>query len=138
MYHYFGSRRDLLRAALRKDAQRRFKEIHSGDSLPFAARWRRFFRIMVAERDAVELMTTLVLDGDIELRTMPLRTETSALLKADVENGTLAPDVDLVGTHAAIVSFTWGYLVYRDTLAREFGVPADELDDRVGVVWCST
>jgi len=135
VYHYFGSRRELLQAALRKNARHRLERVRSGANLPFAARWRRFLRIMVEEREAVKLMTTLVLDGDTELRTMPLRLETRALLEADVAAGTLAPDVDLEGTHAAIVSFTWGYLVYRETLALEFGVAADELDDRVGVVF---
>ena len=42
VYHYSGLRRELLRAALRKDAGRRLKKIRSGGKLPFAARWRRF------------------------------------------------------------------------------------------------
>ena len=135
VYHYFGSRRSLLRAALRKDARRRLETLRSGGELPFAARWRRFLRRMASQRDAVRLMTLLVLDEDTELRTMPFRTETHERLEADKLAGALAPDTDLEAVHAAIVSLTWGYLVYRDALANEFGIDPDELDDRVGVVF---
>lgn len=135
VYHYFGSRQELLRAALRKDAGRRMEEVRSGAKLPFAARWRRFLRLMTSQRDVVKLMTLLVLDDDAELRTMPLRHETRQLLETDRERGSLAADTDLEATHAAVVSFTYGYLVYRDALAREFGLPTEELDERVAVVF---
>jgi len=135
VYHYFGSRRALLRASLRKDARRRLEEIRSGAKLPFAARWRRFFRVMTSQREAVQLMTLLVLDEDEDLRTMPLRDETRELLEADKGDGALAQDSDVEAIHAAIVSLSWGYLVYRDALAREFDVTSEELDDRVSVVF---
>jgi AcrR family transcriptional regulator len=134
VYHYFGSRRALLRAALRKDARRRLEELRSGGRLPFVARWRRFLRVMTDQRDAVRLMTLLVLDDDPELRTMPLRSATRDRLEADRAAGILAADLDLDAAHAAIVSLVWGYVVYREALAREFDIAADELDDRVGVV----
>ncbi len=135
VYHYFGSRRDLLRAALRKDARRRLDAVRSGGALPFVARWRRFLRVMTAEREMLELMTLLVLDRDTGLRTMPLRKETHDLLVADVEAGQLSADSDLDGVHVALVSLTWGYLTYRDAFARELAIPAEELDERVGVVF---
>jgi AcrR family transcriptional regulator len=135
VYHYFGSRRALLRAALRSDARRRFETVRSGDRLPFAARWRRFLGLMSDQRRAVLLMTMLVLDSDEELRTMPLLDQTQELLAADKESGGLAPDTDTTALHAAIVSFTWGYQVYREALAREFEIEPDDLDDRVGIVF---
>lgn len=135
VYHYFGSRQELLRAALRKDARRRLNEVLSAGALPFTARWHRFLRLMTSQRDAVELMTLLVLDRDAGLRTMPLRQETHDLLEADRASGQLAPDADLEAVHAALVSTIYGYLVYRDAFGRELGIPADELDERVGVVF---
>ena len=80
-------------------------------------------------------MTLLVLDDDAELRTMPLRHETRRLLEADRDRGSLAADADLEATHTAIVSFTYGYLVYREALAREFGMSVEELDERIAVVF---
>jgi AcrR family transcriptional regulator len=135
VYHYFGSRQDLLRAALRTGARRRLDEVRSGGRLPFVARWRRFLRVMTGQREAVGLMTLLVLDHDTALRTMPLRQGTHEALAADVEAGHLAPDVDLSGVHAALVSLTYGYLTYRDAFARELDIPAEDLDERVGVVF---
>lgn len=135
VYHYFGSRRGLLRAALRKDAGRRLDAVRSGDRLPFGARWRRFLRVMTGEAEAVRLMTLLILDGDTRLRTMPLRDETQRLLEADKSDRALASDLDLEAAHAAIVSFTWGYVVYREALARESDMTPDELDERVAVVF---
>lgn len=135
VYHYFGSRRALLRAALRKNARGRLEEIRSGGKLPFAARWRRFLRVMTTQRESMRLMTLLVLDHDDELRTMPLKNETREQLDADKRHGALAADTDVEALHAAIVSFTWGYSVYRDALAREFDIPPDELDERVGVIF---
>lgn len=135
VYHYFGSRRELLRSTLRKGAGRRLDAVRSGGRLPFLARWRRFLRVMAGEAEVVRLVTILILDGDTELRTIPLRDETQRLLEADKSDGALAPDLDLEAAHAAIVSFTWGYVVYREALAREFDITGDELDERVAVVF---
>lgn len=135
VYHYFGSRQDLLRAALRKDARERLQAVRSGGSLPFVARWLRFMRVMTAERDMLELMTLLVLDRDSALRTMPLRKETNDLLVADQAAGHLAPDADVLGVHVALVSLCWGYLTYRDAFARELEVSPEDLDERIAVVF---
>lgn len=135
VYHYFGSRQDLLRAALAKDARRRLEKVRSGGALPFVARWRRFLRVMTEERDTVQLMTLLVLDRDRTLRTMPLRQETHQSLLADVAAGHLAPDADLEAIHAAAVSLTYGYLTYRESFAQEFGVSEEALDERIAVVF---
>jgi AcrR family transcriptional regulator len=135
VYHYFGSRQALLRSALGKNVGRRLAELRSGDRLPFQARFRRLQRVMTGESEAIRLMTLLVLDGDDQLTTMPLRTQTRRQLEADKDAGTLAPDLDLEAVQAAIVSFTWGYVVYREALAREFEMPSAELDERVAVVF---
>ncbi len=135
VYHYFGSRQDLLRSALRKDARRRLDMVRSGGTLPFVARWRRFLRVMIEERETLALMTLLVLDRDNALRTMPLRKETQQRLVADVAAGHLSADADIDAIHAAVVSLTYGYLAYREAFAREFGVREEDLDERVAVVF---
>jgi AcrR family transcriptional regulator len=134
VYHYFGSRQRLLRSALRKRSQQRLDELRAGRDLPFTARWLRFLRLIARQRETVSLMTLLVLDGS-EIRTMPGREQTLRLLQADRDADQLAPDTDLEATHAAIVSLGWGYALYRRSLSREFGVPTDELDDRVASVF---
>lgn len=130
VYHYFGTRQDLLRAALRSDARRRFGEVAETAALPFRARIARFVRTMVRHRRAVGLVTLLVQDGDKALRTMPMRDGTVAVLRADVEQGDLAADTDLEAVHVATVSLTYGYVLYRERFAAEMGVGVTELDER--------
>ncbi len=129
VYHYFGSRQDLLRAALRADAHRRFAEVAEAGHLPFRERFARFLRTMVRHRRAVSLVTLLVLDGDRSLRTMPLREGTHGVLRRDVEDGHL-DDMDLDAVHVATVSLAYGYVLYRERFAAELGVGVTELDDR--------
>lgn len=130
VYHYFGSRQRLLRAALRHGARHRFGEVRQASAEPFRVRMAHFLHTMIRHRRAVQLATLLICDGDRGLRTMPLRDATLALLRRDVEEEELA-DVDLDAVHVAAVSLVYGYVLYRDHFAAEVGAPVDELDDRL-------
>lgn len=133
VYHYFGSRRDLLRAALRSDARRRFAEVAESAALPFRERFARFLPTMVRHRRAVSLATLLVQDGDRSLRTMPLREDTLQVLEHDVAEGHL-DDVDLDAVHVAMVSLAYGFVLYRERFAAELGIGVSELDGRFSVI----
>jgi AcrR family transcriptional regulator len=133
VYHYFGSRQDLLRSALRDGASRRFGEVRAAEDEPFRTRMAHFLSTMVRHRRAVRLATLLVCDGDRSLRTMPLREATRALLERDVADGELeATDLDAV--HVAVVSLVYGYVLYRDHVAEEIGAEATDLDARMAAV----
>nr|MBP9051795.1 TetR/AcrR family transcriptional regulator [Ilumatobacteraceae bacterium] len=133
VYHYFGSRRELLRAALTRSARRRFAEINESATLAFRARTVRFLGTMIGHRQAVRLATLLLVDGDESLRVMPLREATRARLTRDVANGDLA-DLDLDAVHTATVSLVYGYVLYRERFAAEIGIDERVLDDRVARV----
>ncbi|HEU5085184.1 MAG TPA: helix-turn-helix domain-containing protein [Acidimicrobiales bacterium] len=134
VYHHFGSRQELLRAALARTAKARFDEVAEGDELPFRARMVAFLRTMVRHRQAVQLATLLVADRDPSLRTMPLRAVTQRRLAADVASGAIDDGLDLDAVHTAVVSLTYGYVLYRERFADEIGVPVDDLDERVAAV----
>ncbi len=134
VYHYFGSRQDLLRAALRAGASRRFREVRAAAGEPFGVRMAHFLSTMVRHRRAVRLATLLVCDGDRTLRTMPLREATLALLERDVAAGGLDA-VDLDAVHVAVVSLVYGYVLYRDHFASELATTAAGLDDRLADVF---
>ncbi len=129
VYHYFGSRRNLLRSALRADARRRFAEVAESADLPLRERFSRFVQAMVRHRRAVGLATLLVQDGDLSLRTMPLRESTLQVLQRDVDQGHL-DEVDLDAVHVAMVSLTYGFVLYRERFAAELGVGVSDLDLR--------
>ncbi len=131
VYHYFGSRQALLRSALQRDARRRLEQVRSVGHLAFPERVQKFFALMTEQKDAVWLMTLLALDGDPELKLMPLRDEVDARYASEQAAGAIADDLDVQAMHAAFVSMTWGYVLFREIVAGEYGRPVDELDEGV-------
>ena len=128
VYHYFGSRREILRSALRTDYRRRLQDVRSGGSGSLRARWTHFLRTMVRHRLAIRIATLLHLDRDPELRMMPIRHETRRLLERDQACGDLPHDLDLEALHAALDALVYGYALYRERFARELRRPVRELD----------
>lgn len=134
VYHYFGSRRDLLRSALRTDVEQRMSAFTPGHELPAAARSERFFRTTLDHRQAVVLAMLLVLDGDTAVRLMPDLDGAYERQARDVDEGSLAADVDGVALHVAVSSLVYGYMALRDRMSDEVGVDVAALDDRVAAV----
>lgn len=131
VYHYFGSRREILRAALRHDYRRRIQDVRSGGPLRFRERWAHFFRTLVRHRRAIRIATLLHLDRDPRVRMMPIRAETAALLEEDRRKGDLPEQLDAGALHAALDSLVYGYALFRDRFAAELGRPVRELDRNV-------
>jgi AcrR family transcriptional regulator len=131
VYHYFGSRRDLLRAALRSNVSERLNDFAPGRGLAAPSRYERFFRTMLSHREAAVLATLLVLDGDRGVRMIPNPAGTRGRLRRDVEEGNLPADVDTDAVHAAFASMIYGYMVLRERLADELDVDVDQLDEDV-------
>lgn len=131
VYHYYGSRGTLLRRALRRRGRSNLDKLRGLRGLRGAARWRRFFEIVIADPEPVQLGTLLLMDGVDRMRSLPLREEALAAIERDVEEGYLDPNVDRVALHTAMVTSVYGYLLYRERFALEHGVPVQELDERV-------
>ncbi len=131
VYHYYGSRAKLLQRAIKRHGQANLDRLRGLYGLVGAHRWRRFFEVVLADPEPVELTTLLLLDGTAEMRTMPLREATQAAIDADVAAGALDPEVDRVALHAVMTTAVYGYLLYRRSFAAELGIAVDELDERV-------
>jgi AcrR family transcriptional regulator len=134
VYHYFGSRRDLLRAALRADAQQRLGDSAPGFGLPAAARYARFLRTFVGHRRAAVLATLLALDGDDSLHAVPDLQGARGRLARDVSDGALPADLDTEALHITMSALVYGYLVFRERFADELGDDPSALDERVALV----
>lgn len=104
VYHYYGSRGKLLRAALARHGQRNLKRLRALADLPGPQRWRRFLRTILRDPEAIELTTLLLMDGTARIRATPLRDETMAAIRRDVEAGELPEDLDLVAFHTVMVT----------------------------------
>lgn len=131
VYHYFGSRRDLLRSALRRSLQDRLHAMRLQDRpTRLRDRLRRALKGRIRYASTLRLSVLLLLDGDKQLRLMPDLPRTQAILRQDQEAGLIDEDVDLVALHTAFLSLTMGYALSRAQLAKEFGLGVRELDER--------
>jgi AcrR family transcriptional regulator len=137
VYHYFGSRQDLIRAALRSDVKERMAAVmpQRSGSAELPDRWCGFLASMSRHRRAVVLAALLILDGDAKVRMIPNHDVVRRRHEADIDEGWLRDDLDLDAVHVALVSTVYGYLVFRERLAEELGRDLDELDDGVADVF---
>jgi AcrR family transcriptional regulator len=131
IYQYFGSRRDLIQAALRRDVRQRLGAIMALSHLPLRERVRNLLRTLIAHHDAVELLTLLVLDGDEMVRVLPLRESIIANIDRDRAAGAIAHDVDPEVVYAFVASFIYGYAIYRERMGGELGTPVEALDSQI-------
>ena len=131
IYHYFGSRRELLRTAI----NRRFdaiidRVIASKKNVPFVERRSK----AITARDTINdshLRALLVLDGDETVDPMPQFEAAISHLRQDVIDGDIHPEHDLEALHATLTALYRGYRIFRKPIARRMGVSATTLDSRV-------
>lgn len=131
IYQLFDSRRGMVRAAITRLMQQLEHERSIFRSKPFAERRRLMFRQILGKPDVVGLWALLVLDGDHEVKVFPEFEATLQALAHDEEQGYLPKGSDGVALTVATASVYLGYCTFRDAIARDTGVPPEELDERV-------
>jgi len=132
VYHYFGSRRDLLRSALRRrgrDLMTRVREHRGG--LPFVKRVTDDLRLVAEDPEGYRITMMLVLDGDTSVRVLPLKEQSLSFLADDLAKGDIPGGTDIEALYLLAVSATVGYALLRDRFAAELHVPVKDLDTRV-------
>jgi AcrR family transcriptional regulator len=132
IYNYFGTRRELLRRALR------IRYIELGERLgsnppPFVERKLRFVGGPPGIHYGTDVLSLLVLDGDDDIVAMPFFEDVMTGMHSSVDVGDIHPDHagDLEALHITITAATRGYNLLRPAYARQLGVSIDELDERV-------
>ena len=131
IYHYFGSRQELLRTAI----NRRFDAVvdsilASKRNMPFVKRRTTAFRAKDTLNDS-QLRALLVLDGDDSVDPMPQYEAAISHLRQDVIDGDIHRDHDLEALHATLTALTRGYRIFRVPIAKRMGINVRELDVRV-------
>ena len=131
IYHYFGSRQELLRAAI----SHQFAGITSalvanGKSRTFIETRLRHFFVRDNTRDS-ELRALLVIDGDDTVDPMPLFEPAISQLRQEVINGDIDRAHDLEALQVAINALLRGYQIFRAPYAKRLGIKTSELDTRV-------
>lgn len=134
IYHYFGSRQELLRTAI----NRRFDAvldtiIASKRNVPFVERRLGTIRGKDSINDS-QLRALLVLDGDDSVDPMPQYEAAVSRLRQDVVDGDIDPAHDLEAMHATLTALSRGYRIFRVPIAKRMGISAKALDGRVAEV----
>ena len=134
IYHYFGSRRELLRAAI----TRRFEAVVDSlladrRGISFVQRRLRSFRWIDKSQDS-ELRALLVIDGDDTVDPMPAYEAALSGLRQDVIDGDIDRGHDLEALQVAISALFRGYSIFRKPLATRIDADVDDLDERVGAI----
>lgn len=134
IYHYFGSRRELLRAAI----TRRFEAV--AESLAadrrgasFVERRLRAFQVTDTIHDS-RLRALLVIDGDDTVDPMPRYEEALSSLRQDVIDGNIDRSHDLEALQVALSALLRGYRIFRKQYAKRIGTGARDLDQRVAEI----
>jgi AcrR family transcriptional regulator len=135
VYHYFGSRQELLRSALRRGVKQRLAEILASGGLPFNARIRQLVRTMLGQEEAVNLATLLLLDGREKLPVAPLKDQWLEGFERDVAEQKIAGDTDQQALLALMTALSYGYVVFRQAIAEELNIPVADMDYRVDDVF---
>lgn len=131
VYRYFGSRRDLLRRAYHRVAERARPTHDAHREMPLRQRVRADASSLVRRPAWARMVFLLALDGDGEFRAMELSDATLGALRQDRYDGVLPADTDVEALHVFWFAALSGYAVLRDQLARDLAVDASSLDERV-------
>lgn len=132
IYHYFGSRQELLRSALGSRIADEMPWLDEGRAQPFVERKLRVFRGPAGVESS--LLALLAIDGDESLDPLPDLENSLRDLEADVAAGEIDGSRDLLALQVAFQSITRGYQLLRARYAARVGVPIEELDERVEAV----
>ncbi len=135
IYHHFGSRQELLRAAINRRFEAAVDTLASDlKSTPFVARRLRTFRGPKGLGSTLQdskMRALLVLDGDDTVDPMPFYEGSLSLLRRDVIDGDIDRAHDLEALQVALIALSRGYRIFRIPFAKRVGIAPAELDVRV-------
>jgi AcrR family transcriptional regulator len=134
IYQYFGTRQELLRAAIRQKVRSSSLERSQHWQLPWARRKRRMWHWALEQREVIRLFALLALD-DQEVDIFPDLELTLEALERDRQTGALPADSDAVVIHAMASIVYYAYAIFRTAIARRLEVTEDELDRRAAAVY---
>lgn len=132
VYHYFGSRRALLRSSLRRTFHQVARVVAMPepppppgplaaglfrDSLDFHSRWRT--------------IALLLLDDDSDVKILPMIDNSQRIFNEAKAAGLIASDADAQDFIALLWSIIYGYAMLRPAFTRELGLPPEAIDGRL-------
>lgn len=134
VYHHFGSRRGLLRSAIKHELRRRQVQTKTpSQPMRLGARVVHALRSLLTGELPLRLTTLLHLDGSAAPRLMPNAETTLLQLERDRALGLVPNTDDLPALHACYAATVYGYALFREVFARDLRIDVEDLDARVVV-----
>ena len=134
IYHYFGSRQELLRAAISHQFKALVSTLTAGrQPKRFVERRLESFHRMESGNDS-KLRALLVLDGDDTVDPIPFFEEGLSQLRKDVIDGDIHKEHDLEALQVTLSALLRGYRIFRDPYANRLNIEAKDLDKRVSEI----
>jgi AcrR family transcriptional regulator len=135
VYHHFGSRRSLLRAAIGARIPPAAPDDHDP---PAEERWTD--RIMsgfdfVWANPELCLFALLAVDGDDEFPLDPHLKVSRVVFERDARAGRLRADVDPESVHITMAASIFGLVLFREAAARQIGISMEEFQRRARAVF---
>ena len=134
IYHYFGSRRELLRTAIARRFEAVIKAVVADRrAFPFVERRLRAFHGPDKLQDS-QLRALLVIDGDETVDPIPRFELALRGLQQSVEDGDIDGAHDLEALEVALSALRRGYHLFREPYANRLGTDTDDLDERIASI----
>lgn len=133
VYHYFGSRQQLLRAALRRDTRERLASIMSAQVDTLGAKVAGRYRAVVRHRKSIRLLALLALDGDPRVRLVYAKKTTIPELAVAMQQGDVPSGISPQALQVAVNALAFGYALFRERYSAEVELPLKQLDDELEV-----
>lgn len=130
VYHLFGSRRGLLREAIRTEIDRQISDVASAGELPLAPHRLAIFDLILAS----PMLTTsalLALDQDPDYEPLPFVEATFAGYQQLKDDGELPEDLDVEALHLLTLATSIGTAIFAKAASRQLGDDHDDLVARV-------
>ena len=134
IYHYFGSRQGLLRAALAREMGRLELPLAAVAGASFVERRVRMFDA-ITSTPTLALTALLALDDDPDYEPMPFLAATRARVRGARRAGDVPADLDIDAAHLLALATSIGCAIYGEAAARQLGTTVDDLNARVRVVF---
>jgi AcrR family transcriptional regulator len=130
IHRWFGSRRELLRAAIRARQQRLAAGTEASMQRSVGSRTRWAVRQYAADPTYAQLVMLLALDGDDDFDPVPYLDARLRAFRREIDEGRWVEDADPLALTIVWDVLLDGYFTMRQALVRQTGVSGEELDRR--------
>ncbi len=132
IYHLFGTRQGLLRAAINRETARLAEPLQEYQARGLAGRRLAVFDWVMSHPN-VRLGALLALDDDPDFAPLPFAENLAASYFPVA--GELDGDVDVLAVHLLTLAASLGVAIYREAVARQLGESVDDLTARARAVF---